>query len=259
MLMKYLLPLVIALALSCAAQAQNPFVGKWKIDKEKSHITGTTDSVEAAGPNTWKFHDGAFSSTVKADGTDQPDPLAGTVSMKVISTTSWEFTYKSNGRTTGMETWVLAADNNSMTRTFSSTDENGKPTTGVSTMKRIAGTTGFEGTWESTKVDLAFTEVDIEANGDDGITVRVPHDGTHYSLKFGGKEYPEEGPRLPAGMAVSGRRVGPRQIEVTTRIHGKVFDHEDWEVSEDGMTFTYTQRDEGTDTPAVIVLHRMES
>ncbi len=262
--LKSIAAVVLALALSSYLYADNPFVGRWKIDKDKSLITGTTDSVAAAGPNTWKFQDGAFTWTVKADGTDQPAPFGSTVSMTVVNPTTWEFTNKSGGKTISSEAWVLAADGVTMTRTFSSKDENGNPTTGVSTMKRTpvgkaAGKNGFEGTWESTKVDLAFTEVDIEANGDDGITVRVPLDGTHYSLKFDGKEYPEEGPRLPAGMTVSAVRVGPRHVEATTRINGKVFDHEDWELSEDGTTYTYTQRDEGSDKPVVIVLHTNES
>jgi hypothetical protein len=39
--------------------AENPFVGKWKIDVANSHMTGTTDSVTAEGPNQWKFQDGS--------------------------------------------------------------------------------------------------------------------------------------------------------------------------------------------------------
>jgi hypothetical protein len=155
--------------------------------------------------------------------------------------------------------WVLAADGRSMTQTFTSKNEKGEPTTGVTTMKRTTGSSGFEGTWESTEVKLPFTEVDVEANGDNGVTVRLPEDGTHYSLKFDGKEYPEEGPRLPAGMTVSAKVTGARTIEAHTRLNGKLFDTEEWEVSPDGMTFTYSQRDEGADKPALIILHRMDA
>lgn len=258
MLPKHLLVLLIALAFLFAPHADTPFAGKWRIDEAKSHISGATDSVAAAGPNTWKFQYGAFSWVVKADGTDQPTPLGDSVSMKVISATEWQFTYKSNGKPTATETWVLAADGNSMKRTFTGKKENGEPFMGFSTMMRTLGESGFEGTWESTEVKLPFHEVDIEANGEDGVAVRLPEDGTNYSLKFDGKEYPEKGPRIPSGMTVSAKLLGPREVEATTRINGKVFDHEKWEVSEDGTTFTYTQQDEGADKPAVIVLHRMK-
>lgn len=252
------LPL-LALLLSSALYAQNPFVGKWKIDEAHSQIAGTSDSVAAAGPNTWRFRYGAFSWTVKADGTDQPGPFGGTVSLKVVNPSTWEFTNKSEGKTISTETWVLAGDGKSMTRTFASKNETGEPETGVSTMKRATGTTGFEGTWESTEVKLGFTEVDIEANGDDGITVRVPNDGTHYSLKFDGKEYPEEGPRLPAGLTVSGVKTGARTATIHTKQNGNLFDTEYWEVSADGETYTYKEQDQGVDKPILIVLHRMHS
>jgi hypothetical protein len=247
----------VVMALSCALHAANPFVGKWKIDEAKSQLAGFSDSIIAAGPNTWKFQDGPFSWAVKADGTEQPTPFGSTVALKVVNPSIWEFTNKSNGKIISTESWVLATDGKSMTRTFASKNQNGEPTKSASTMKRTAGTAGFEGTWESTEVKLGFTEVDIEAYGDDGITVRLPEDGTHYSLKFDGKEYPEEGPRLPAGMTVSAKITGPRTIEARTRLNGKLFDTEEWEVSEDGLTFTYKQQDEGDDKPVVIVQHRM--
>jgi hypothetical protein len=246
----------LALALASSVYAANPFIGKWKIDEANSHLTGTTDSIAAAGPNTWSFQDGAVPWKVRADGTDQPTAF-GTTAMKVVNATTWEFTNKSNGKTTGTETWVLSADGQSMKRTFSVPNANGEMSSGSETVKRTAGTSGFEGTWESTEVKMTFTEVDVEPNGDDGVTLRLPEDGTHYSLKFDGKDYPEEGPRLPAGMTVSAKMTGPRTIRAVTKLNGTAFDTEDWEISADGQTFTYTQRDVGTTNPAVIVLRRL--
>jgi hypothetical protein len=193
MLSKRLAVAAFVLALSSALYADNPFVGKWKIDKSKSRIAGSIDSVAAAGPNTWTFAFGEFSWTVKADGTQQPTPFGKTV-MKAVSPTEWYFTNTTKDKPSGTETWVLSADGQSMRRTFTGTQANGQPFSGVANMKRIAGTSGFAGKWESTEVQMTFTEVDIAANGDDGISLLLPEDGTKYSLKFDGKEYPEEGP-----------------------------------------------------------------
>lgn len=245
------------LAWSAGVYAANPFVGKWKIDPSKSRMARTSDSVAAAGPNTWTFQYGAFTWTVKADGTDQPTPFGNTVSMKVVNRSTWEFTNKNNGKPIGTETWVLSGDGKSMMRTFRGRKENGEPFTGVATMKRTAGASGFEGVWESTEVKMPFTEIDIEANGDDGITLKIPEDGTTYSLKFDGKDYPEQGPRIPAGMTVSARMAGARTARATTKLNGKVFDTEDWEVSADGSTFTYTEHDPGVAQPVVVVLRRL--
>jgi hypothetical protein len=258
-MLKHFSTIALVLASYSSLYAQNPFVGKWKIDEASSHIAGTSDSVTATGPNAWKFQYGAFSWTVKADGTDQPTAFGNTASLKVVNPSTWEFINKSNGITISTETWALAADGKSMTRTFTSKDEGGKPTSGVSTMKRTAGTSGFEGTWESTKVELPFTEIDIAANGDDGVTLHVPADGTHYSLKFDGKEYPEEGPRLPSGMTVSGVKTGALSVKIHTKQNGNTFDTEDWEISADGLTFTYKEQDEGVDKPVVVVLRRIDA
>jgi uncharacterized protein YecT (DUF1311 family) len=152
---------------------------------------------------------------------------------------------------------VLSADGKSMTRTFTSQGPSGE-VSAVDRMKRIAGARGFEGTWESTDVKLTFSEVDIEPNGDDGITVLLPEDGTGYSLKFHGKQYPEHSPRLPAGITVLAEMTGARTLRAHTWQNGKVFETEDWEVSAGGKTFTYKQLDEGATEPLVIVQHRID-
>ncbi len=253
--LNHLFVLALALALSSTVYADSPFVGKWKIDEAASHIAGTTDSVTAVGPNTWKFQYGSFSWTIKANGTDQPTPF-GTTAIKVVSPTVWQFTDKSNDRVTATETWTLSADGKTMTRTFNGQKEDGEPFSGGATVKRIAGTTGFAGTWQSTEVTMTFTEIDISPNGEDGITVLVPADGTTYTLKFDGKDYPEVGPRIPDGLTVSAKRTGTRNIQVTTKLNGKTFDSEEWKLSADGKTFTYIQHDSGTDQPMLVILHR---
>lgn len=254
--LRYLYLVGFVLTLSCALYADDPFVGKWKVDPSRSDIAGSVDSVTAVGPNTWKFAFGNFSWTVKADGSQQPTPF-GTTAMKVVSPTTWQFTNTTNGKPSGAETWVLASDGKSMTRTFTSPGKNGEPISGEVQLKRISGTSGFEGTWESTAVEMTFTEVDLSPNGDDGISLLLPEDGTKYSLKFDGKEYPEEGPRIPPGLTVSARRTGERTVAVTTRLNGKILETEEWEVSPDGKTYTYTEHDVGADKPVVIILHRV--
>jgi hypothetical protein len=140
--------LIAATALGCAfaatVPAASPFTGKWKFNAVKSKLTGASDSVAAAGPNTWKFSYGTFSWTVKADGTDQPTPFGSTVALKAVSATKWEIADKAKGKLTGTETWELAADSKSMTRTTAGTREDGTPFKDVTTVKRTVGVKGFE-------------------------------------------------------------------------------------------------------------------
>jgi hypothetical protein len=250
--------LVFALLWSFLGSAEDPFVGHWKIDTAKSQLNGSISSIAAAGPNTWTFHEGAYSWTVKADGTPQSTPF-GNTAMKVVDARTWQFANTSNGKPAGTEIWVLSADGKTITWTLTGQKEKGQAFSSTGTMDRIAGKSGFEGTWETTEVQLSFTEVDIAPNGDDGITVTLPEDGTAYSLKFDGKQYPERGPRLPAGVTVSATRTGARTVKAITYLNGKPFDEEEWEVSQDGNTYTYTQRDATSPKPARIILHRMDT
>ncbi len=258
--MKIRCSLIAAMALGCAfattLPAASPFAGKWKFNASKSKLTGATDSVAAAGPNTWKFAYGSFSWTVKADGTDQPTPFGSTVALKVISPAKWELTYKAKGKVTSTETWDLAADGKSITRTAVGTHEDGKAFKDTATVKRTAGDKGFEGTWESTDVKTSFAEADIDGS-DTGLTVTLPAEKVKITLTFDGKDNPIEGPKVPPGMTVSGKLTNPRKVEAVTKANGKALDAETWEVSADGKTFTYTEKDAGEEKSQVSVFDKM--
>jgi hypothetical protein len=250
--------LVAAIAVGCACAATvpaaSPFAGKWKFNAAKSKLTGTTDSVATAGANTWKFTYGSFSWTVKADGTDQPTPFGSTVALKALSPTKWEITDKSKGKVAATETWELAADGKSMARTSTGKREDGTSFNDVVMVKRTAGDKGFEGTWEATEVKASPSELDFDANGDTGLTLTVPAENVKVVVTFDGKDCPIEGPKVPAGMTTSAKMSGPRKVEATTKANGKVLDTETWEVSADGKTFTYTEKDAG-ETKATVAVY----
>jgi len=252
--------LAIAIALGCSfaatLPAASPFTGKWKFNAAKSTLTGTTDSVAAAGANTWKFTYGTFSWTVKADGTDQATPFGSTVALKALSPTKWEIVDKAKGKVTGTETWELSADGKMMTRTTVGTHEDGTPLHDVVTVKRIAGDKGFEGTWESTDVKTTFTEVDMEGS-DTMIMITLPNEKAKFMVTSDGKENPVEGPKVPPGLTVSGKMSGPRKVEAVTKASGKPMDTETWEISPDGKTFTYTEKDSGEAKAQVSVFDKM--
>jgi hypothetical protein len=249
------------IALGCAfaatVPAASPFTGKWKFNAAKSKLTGTTDSVAAAGSNTWKFSYGSFYWTVKADGTDQPTPFGSTVALKALSPTKWELIDKAKGKVAATETWELAADGKSMTRTSVGKREDGTSFNDVVTVKRTAGDKGFEGTWEAAEVKASPSELDFEANGDTGLILTVPAESVKVAVTFDGKDCPIEGPKVPAGMTTSAKMSGPRKVEATTKVGGKVLDTETWEVSADGKTFTYTEKDAGETKATVSVYDKI--
>ena len=253
--------LTMALTLGCALAATlpaaSPFAGKWKFNAAKSKLTGITDSVTAAGPNAWKFTYGTYSWTVKADNTDQPTPFGSTVALKAVNPTTWQLSDKTKGKLTATETWVLAPDGKSMVRTSAGKREDGSAFNDVVTMKRTNGDKGFEGAWESLEVKATWTDVVIADNGDAGITATVPADAVTLPLTFDGKESAATGPRVPAGLTTTTKAAGPRKLEVTSKMNGKILDTETWEVSSDGKTFTYTELDAGEKKATVTVFDKL--
>jgi hypothetical protein len=253
--------LIAVIALGCAypslASATSPFAGKWKFNEAKSKLTGTTDSVASTGPNAWNFMEGNLSWTIKADGTDQAVPFGGTVALKVNSATNWTFTHKANGKLSSTETWVLAADGKSMTRTSTGKMGDGTPFNDVVTEKRTAGGKGMEGTWASSGIKATWTDLVIEDNGATGITVTELADSLKTPLTMDGKESPVTGPLVPPGSTTVTKANSPRSLAVTTKMNGKVLDTETWEISTDGKTLTCTETDPGEPQPTVIVYDKI--
>jgi hypothetical protein len=58
-------------------------------------------------------------------------------------------------------------------------------------------------------------------------------------------------------MTISARMTGAPRAKAITRLNGKIFDAEDWEVSADGKAFTYSEQDAGVEKPILVVLRRL--
>jgi hypothetical protein len=76
------------------------------------------------------------------------------------------------------------------------------------------------------------------------------------SVKFDGKDYPGQGPNLPAGYATSGRRVSDRAVELTDKINGKLLDTQQVEVSPDGNALVITTHIPGVAKPNIQAFNR---
>jgi len=95
MLLRSLLSLpVVCLAIGTLWAANDPFVGKWKVNPSKSKLTDEM-KVEVAGENkyTFTFGPGAVD-TIVADGTDQPAMQGTTLSVAVEGPNNWKVVRK---------------------------------------------------------------------------------------------------------------------------------------------------------------------
>ncbi len=123
--------------------------------------------------------------------------------------------------------------------------------------KRVAGTSGFAGTWETTSLKIGSPdEFDIQPYESDGLSFVVPAESDTISMKFDGKDYSETGPNVAPGSASSGHRVNEHTLEVTDKVQGQVMDTTQFKVSADGKTLTLTVHEKGQSKPLAFVYDR---
>jgi hypothetical protein len=124
-------------------QAGDPFMGTWALDVAKSTFTpGPAPktgqaTIISSGDSVKLIHEGVTAAGVTArweyvanhDGKDYPmtgSPDADVVSLKRVSASSVESTYKKGGKVTLVNTRTVSADGKTMTVTVTGTNAQGQ-------------------------------------------------------------------------------------------------------------------------------------
>ncbi len=222
------LVLIAGLVAGALGAADDPFVGKWRVNPSKIKITDEM-KVEAVGENKYAFTfvPGAVD-TIVADGTDQPTPDGTTLSVTVEGPNSWKVVRKKEGRKVISAIWTLSVDGKTLDDAFTQYQPDGSPTTVHLTYQRAAGSSGFPGTWDSVSsggLDSSI-ELEIQPYEGDGLSLISPLVGGTQNIKFDGKDY---------------RRVNQRSLEFTKNSQGRIRVTQ-IEVSTDLKTLTISVR-----------------
>lgn len=232
--------LVASLIAGAASTANDPFVGKWKINPGKSKLTDEM-KVEAAGANRYALTlaFGAPVETIVVDGSDQPGMPGTTLSVTVKGPSNWTVVRKKDGRTLLSADWTLSADGKTLTDEFTGYQSDGSKLSVHYVYRRTAGSSGFAGTWdsESEQVD-AVIRLQIQPYEGDGLSISNSEVQMTQNFKLDGKDYPYLGPDAPPGLTSSGRRVNERSLEITKKFKGKVTGTQQIELSTDLKTLT---------------------
>src|ERR1700758_1300291 len=121
--MKILLRNVLSLAVVCLTigklgAADDPLIGKWKVDPSKSKLYDEM-KVEAVGANKYTFTFGPGQvDTVVADGSDQPALQGTTLSVTVEGPNNWKVVRKMKGRMLLTARWTLSEDGKTLNDAF---------------------------------------------------------------------------------------------------------------------------------------------
>ena len=236
----------------CAAD--DPFVGKWKVNPSKSKLTDEM-KVDALGANKYvlTFGPGAVD-TIVADGTDQPALQGTTLSVKMDGPNHWTVVRKKEGRTIVMGLWTLSADGQTLNDDFTAYQAGGSTIKLHYIYQRTAGSSGFTGTWDGTSQDMnAAIELQIQPYQDDGLSLNSSALQMMQSLKFDGKDYPDLNPKANPGSASSGRRADQRTLEITDKLKGKIIQTRTLHLSPDLQTLTMSMLAPGESQPKNIL------
>src|ERR1051326_1130598 len=111
LLLRSLLSLpVLCLTIGTLSAADDPFVGKWKVNPSRSKLYDEM-KVETAGANKYIFTFGPGQvDTVVADGSDQPALNGTTLSVTIKGPNNWEVVRKMKGRMLLKAEWTLSED-----------------------------------------------------------------------------------------------------------------------------------------------------
>jgi hypothetical protein len=244
---------VVSLAASGPAQAKDPFVGKWKLNVSRSTIVDDM-RVEVLGKNKYAFNfEGGPTETVVADGTDQPAMPGTTLSAKSGAPRKLTVVRKQDGRMMLSADWTLSPDGRTLHDDFTSFQSDGSNATTRYVYRRISGSSGFAGAWESTTPPVGLElELAIESSSDPK-RLRFVSPGLDKSVVFDGREHAVAGAE---GMTSTGRRSGPRSLQYSEKDGGKAGRVRRFVLSADGRTLRETIHVPGQATDTVFVFER---
>src|SRR5690349_4073340 len=107
--------ITVLMAITVSA-ADLPYVGRWKVNEEKSDF-GSTLSFSRNPAGELRFTQGDIDYVVHLDGAENPFPLGGVVSWRQRDDRTWETRLRKDGKVIGEATYTLSEDGQTMTST----------------------------------------------------------------------------------------------------------------------------------------------
>jgi hypothetical protein len=251
----FLLLFVVAIATARLHAMDGSFVGKWKLNPEKSTMHDQM-KVTPAGANRYAFDFGGGPEFIVANGTDQPGLDGTTLAVTAEAPRVWRVVRKKDGRMQISAIWSLSADGNSLRDDFTGYPSNGSSFTIHYIYTPIGGASGFAAVWDSTSEKPGRVEIDVQPYQSNGLSFINQAQHSTKNMNFDGKDYPVKDANAPAGAMSSARRVNAGTLEFTEKRNGKVTDKQHIQLSPDGKTLTMTIQPATGLKPNVLVFER---
>ena len=222
---------------SVGMAADQPYVGKWKINLAKSDFGQATVTLEALPSGEWQMTSFGITYKFKMDGKEYSDAMGGAVAWKSIDANSWEVVSKANGKVTETDTFKLDTGGKTLTETSKQMKADGGSMDSTAVYERVSGGPSLAGKWKTKKVSGTAGTMEMIASGADGLTFKDPEMGMSCDAKLDGKDYPCSGPMLPPGFTIA-LKGAARSLDLTVKKDGKSFYKATYTVAADGKSMT---------------------
>ena len=241
---------------SAAWAADDPMVGDWKLNPQKSTLTDVM-KVGSLGGNKYSFDFGGGDPEIAvANGTDQPGHFGIMIAVSVNAPNKWTVVRKKDGKVLVTGVWTLSEDGSTLNDHFTAQRANGELTSLDYVYKRRGGGSGFVGTWVSSSEQVnSVVVLKVRTWDGDGLSFISQGGGGTKNVKFDGQEYANVG-AVVDGVTASGQRLSDRKVEITDKISGKVRDRQEINVSPDGKRLTITMHIPGRSELNIQVFER---
>jgi hypothetical protein len=250
---------LLALPAGAACAADSPWNGTWKLDPQRSHLTGQTFTYSERPGSMLHYEDGSTASfDFGLDGKEYKTWANRSTSFTPAGKNAWDVVTKANGRVLAQGHFVLSEDAKTLTMTFTGTKPDGSAFHEEDAFTRVSGTDGLIGTWRASKVK--------GPSGPQSFVISSPAAGVlHYDIpdmkasaegRADGTDHPITGPDIPPGMTIGFKLVSPTKVKYTIKIDGKPDSIGVQTIAPDGGSFTDTNWNPGREnekTTAVYV------
>ena len=232
---------LLSLPAGAAVAADSPWNGTWKLDADKSHLTGQTFTYSKGPGELLHYEDGSTASfDFGIDGKEYKTWADRSMSFTPAGQNGWDTVTKAGGRVIAKGKFRLSEDGKLLTTTFSGTRPDGSAFHEEDTFTRVSGTEGLIGTWRTAQVK--------GPSGPQSFVISSPAAGMlHYDIpdmkastegRADGTDHPITGPTVPPGMTIGFKLLSPNEIKYTIKINGKPDSYGVQTIAADGGSFT---------------------
>ncbi len=218
--------------------ADSLFSGTWKLNVDKSKLTGDTFIITALPGGMMHFVSGSsMSYDFACDGKPHAILADRTVTCTGSPETGYDYTTMAGTAVLAKSHRSFSPDGTMLMMKGTQMNADGTTTDYEDTYKRESGSKGLVGKWISVKAKTGSDAMKIAISGDT-IHVEWPSEKGYATAKLDGTFAPVMGPNIPPGAMASYKASGPAKMHWVNKYKDKVLAEGTQTVAADGKTIT---------------------